>query len=342
MEYKVTIGIPAYNAAQFIERTLKSVLSQTFGNLEILIIDDCSSDNTVEIIQQYVGVHPNDITVHVLQQNENKGVSAARNRIIDEAQGTYLFFMDSDDTIETNTIELLYSKIVNNDADVAFASLRKIFVGNNKCEEFVYPDIVFKDRNSLQLYAFRKFGGFQSCPINYLINVEHLRHHNLRFVRVNGWEDAMFIMELLPHVNKAVLCHDITYNYICRINSLSNYQGRSFIPQREIEERFYIVECMKQNARKYIHEVFGGDMYYVTMMSAFYAACGIIGKKDIIKPEIKLSEIMKIFDPHLSLGAIFAMKNRKFFNLFFYIMSKLPSFIAIPAIMRIVKIKHAI
>ena len=112
MSYAVTIGIPVYNAHKFIGRALDTALSQTFTNLEVLIVDDCSTDDTLTIIEQYQKTHQRGNCIRVLRQEKNGGPSAARNRMIDEARGHFLYFMDVDDTIPVFAIATLYDAAV--------------------------------------------------------------------------------------------------------------------------------------------------------------------------------------------------------------------------------------
>lgn len=345
MNYKITIGIPAYNASEYIKRTLGSVLNQSFNSIQVLIVDDCSTDNTCNIISEIQINHPKGGNIKLLIQKQNQGVSAARNRIIKEAEGEYLYFMDSDDTIEPNTISLLYDKIQEHKADIAFASYRKLMTdknGNETIENNIYPDIFFNDNTSFGMYAFRKMGGIQSAPVNYLVKLSKLRDNHLKFIKANYWEDATFVMEMATYMDRVVLCHNITYNYICRENSLSHYQARNMIPKSEIEGNMYVVECMKSNAYKAITKKYGADINFVALSFAFYTICGILGKRNIIKPKISFSEMISIIHSQITFKDIMAMKRRKCFHVLFWTLSKFPAFITIPIIWSMGKVKHVI
>lgn len=102
--YKVSIVIPVYNTEEYLEKTIKSCLNQTFENLEIIIINDGSTDNSLNIANEYKCINNN---IKVIS-TENRGLSEARNRGITEAQGKYIYFLDSDDSIKTNTIQECY------------------------------------------------------------------------------------------------------------------------------------------------------------------------------------------------------------------------------------------
>ena len=103
MEELITIIINVYNGENFIKKCLESVINQTYKNLEILIINDGSTDNTLRICESY-----EDERIRIINQ-ENMGLSLARNVGIDEAKGEYLYFIDCDDFVEYDVIEYLYN-----------------------------------------------------------------------------------------------------------------------------------------------------------------------------------------------------------------------------------------
>lgn len=112
--------MPAYNAEITIENSILSVLHQTYSDLELIIINDGSTDSTLNIIE---GFKQKDSRIRVLDL-PNSGVSIARNAGIDVSTGEYLMFLDSDDYIEKETVEVLLNKIVKYRADLVSASLK--------------------------------------------------------------------------------------------------------------------------------------------------------------------------------------------------------------------------
>ena len=91
VEYEVTIGIPVYNAEKYIRLAMDSALAQTFNDIEFLVIDDCGTDSSVDIVREYQQTHPRGKDIRIVRQPQNGGLGRARNRIIDEAQGIYLY-----------------------------------------------------------------------------------------------------------------------------------------------------------------------------------------------------------------------------------------------------------
>jgi glycosyltransferase involved in cell wall biosynthesis len=91
--YEVTIGIPVYNVENYIRLAMDSALSQTFESIEFLICDDCGTDSSMDIIREYQKTHPRVKDIRIVRQPQNKGIGEARNRIVKEARGRYLFFL---------------------------------------------------------------------------------------------------------------------------------------------------------------------------------------------------------------------------------------------------------
>ena len=104
---KVSVIIPVYNVALYVERCLLSVLNQTWQDLEVLVVNDCTPDNSMEIVRRVVVGHPRGAMVRVLEHEVNRGLSAARNTGIRAATGDYLYFLDSDDYLPSDSIENL-------------------------------------------------------------------------------------------------------------------------------------------------------------------------------------------------------------------------------------------
>ena len=119
---KVSIIVPVYNVAKYIERCLLSVLNQTWQDLEVILVNDCTPDNSMEIARRVVASHPRGTVVRCLEHEENRGLSAARNTGISASVGDYLYFLDSDDYISANAIELL--------ADAAVQKRPDFVIGN--------------------------------------------------------------------------------------------------------------------------------------------------------------------------------------------------------------------
>ena len=115
MTEKITVIVPVYNVEHYLEKCLDSLINQTYKNLEIIVINDGSTDNSGEICQEYA--QKDNRIVYI--EKENGGLSDARNVGLDKMTGSYVTFIDSDDWVELDYVEILYKKIIEYQADIA-------------------------------------------------------------------------------------------------------------------------------------------------------------------------------------------------------------------------------
>ena len=118
---KVSILSPCYNVEKYISQCLDSIIQQTYKNLQIILVDDGSTDNTLAILNQYASL---DSRIEVHHQ-ENKGVATARNELLSKVKGDYVLFVDSDDWIELDMVEFLIAKVTEENAEVAVCAPRQ-------------------------------------------------------------------------------------------------------------------------------------------------------------------------------------------------------------------------
>ena len=122
MEDLISVVVPAYNVEKYISECIDSILKQSYKNIEVILVDDGSTDNTSSICEQYKSNYNNVLLV----TQSNGGLSAARNAGINVASGTYICFIDSDDYIDSFMLEQLHNAIVNNNADIAICGIQKV------------------------------------------------------------------------------------------------------------------------------------------------------------------------------------------------------------------------
>lgn len=338
MKYDVTIGIPVYESVDIIKRSLDSALAQTYSSIEFLIVDDCGTDGSMAIVQQFQIEHPRGTDIHVIHHTQNLGVSAARNRIIDDAQGDYLYFMDSDDVIAENVIELMMQNVCQIDAEIVFGSYEKIETTGQRTV-YQYPFLQLSHEDELAAFAYRKYAGIQASACNYLVKTSLLREHHHRFIDTNYWEDLVFTFDLVTLVKRAVLLPNVTYTYLCREGSLSNYQQRKSIPKDEIMKNVHAVEHLKQTSSTLYNKVFFPNRCFNIMMTDFYIVCHILKRKKEIVPSFSNQEIKAILSYPVTFQQICHLRQSRIKNLVFFLLSKLPSSLCVTAIRMIGKAK---
>ena len=123
----ISIIVPIYNAELHLSQCLKSITGQTYHNLEIILINDGSTDNSGNICNEFATIDKRIIVLH----KENGGISSARNKGLDIAKGEYIAFSDDDDILHTNMIELLYNNLIHSNADIAMCNTLSIHPHKN-------------------------------------------------------------------------------------------------------------------------------------------------------------------------------------------------------------------
>lgn len=137
---KVSILVPVYNVAAFIEKCARSLFEQTFADIEYVFVDDCSPDNSVEILQRVLEDYPERKScVKILRHEVNKGVSSARNTALRNASGDYIFFVDSDDFLELDAIALLLDKAKGTNVDIVLCDIKNLYNNRTEIDNIVLP-----------------------------------------------------------------------------------------------------------------------------------------------------------------------------------------------------------
>ena len=234
---KCSIIIPVYNAEQFIENCLHSVVAQTMTEgVECILVDDCGTDCSIEIAEKFIKENPNcGISFKILHQKHNQGPSAARNAGIREANGEYIFFLDSDDSITPECLSLLYSLAKEHDADYVQGTYE------NAARQ-VIPNCL-KDKKSIKRLLLNH-NKIPFTPHNRLIRRQMILDNKLFFdERIKVREDFLWMTFVAKHVNSFAYCDKVTYHRGVNEDSLTHNVNR----EREILGYRVLIETMVAN-----------------------------------------------------------------------------------------------
>lgn len=222
----VSIIIPIYNVEKYLVECIESVINQTYTNIEILCIDDYGSDGSMGIIQNYA---KKDNRIKILHHNHNKGLAPARNTGLDNAKGKYIFFLDSDDFIEKNVIELLVKKIIKTNSDIAISKTNTFSqdanLSKNRVKEVSeYLDYTPIDEFEVSIENFDYSIMEISCVSwGKLYSYDFIAKNNLRFVNENIiHEDNGFYLKILSNFPKITMIENISVNYRLREKSITS------------------------------------------------------------------------------------------------------------------------
>lgn len=341
MNYEVTIGIPVYKAVDYIEKTMESALNQSFGSIEYLVVDDYGNDGTIDVVERLQKEHQRGKDIRILYNKQNLGVGKTRNIILDQAQGEYLFFLDSDDILEPNAIEKMMRAARQYQAEIVYGSwIRVDNVHHSPVQHNNYPNMLFMKTDELAMYAFKNYSSFQISVCNTLLNLNLIRSNHLCFLDTIYWEDLAFTYELVPKVNRAVFLSDITYQYLCRPGSLSQYQDREQLDMEEILRNVATIDYLKTECHQYTHKVFFPYLYYNLEMNSFYIVCYILKYRYKIKQGVGCVELRDIMHFPVGFFKILLFKKKKVVSLTLWIIAHLPSYMFVYSIRCIGKMKN--
>lgn len=237
-----SIIIPIYNMEQFLERCLDSIVNQTYTSLEIILVNDGSTDSSGDICDAYAH---NDSRIKVISQ-VNAGVSAARNAGLNVATGEYISFIDPDDYIEVNAYETLIPYLNNNTIDILrFNASRKGEILNRLPFEGEYAGKRFEQEVLLPMIGSEKFGGMFILGVLWihLFKREIIEKNHIRFNKeLRRCEDRLFTITCMLHADKMFFTDDILYHYQVNDESLSN----RYDPIRWQQELLFMDDLKKE------------------------------------------------------------------------------------------------
>lgn len=345
--YQITIGMPVWGVEKYIRRCIESILNQDFNNMEVLIVDDCSPDKSLEIVKSIKESHPKGNVIQIIQQPQNMGCWAARNRILEEAKGKYILLIDSDDYFSEGAIRKLYQKAEETGAEATYGSIMPVdeeglAIENSGVDGINLPEITLVGQDSLACYAnssihHRKLHNF---IWNILLKKDFIDKHKLRFRKTKFWDDVLFNADMQPLIKSAAFISDITYNYVIRANSLSNYQMRKQIKIEEIRQHISNFQYLKQQCNILKSKSYYENRITKIMLDMFYILIGAIKNKDILTEPIEKEELRKAMQHPTSIKDILNFKHHKATNLIFWAMGILPPTLSYITIIFVGKIKH--
>ena len=218
MNDKVSIIIPIYNAEKWLSRCLDSIVNQTYKNIEIILVNDGSSDSSGQICEEYLKL---DNRIKVFHKKNGGGVSVARNFGLRKATGNLIQFVDSDDFLEITTSEILYNNITEHDADLSICGIR-VHKNNKVIREAKLEKRALSIKDDIKCYHYIE-------PIlNSVCNKMYKRDYvNVLFdEKISLGEDYIFNLEYLKGIEKVITIDESLYNVVIENSESLNKRFR--------------------------------------------------------------------------------------------------------------------
>ncbi len=234
MSIRFSIIIPVYNVEKYLDKCLESILSQEFGNFEIICVDDCSTDNSWNMLEKYA---EKDKRIRIFQQEKNAGQGVARNRALDLAQGEYILFVDPDDWIEKNSLSILDEELKRTKAQV-------LLFGNYNYEDFTgkieqdkgIQNLISKLPNKSRKRNHFAWKEIKEHVLTSFVTIwekcyerEYLIENNVYFLSTRIGEDQFFAHQIALSAKKIFFIEKYLYYYRKRKNSsVTTYSDENF------------------------------------------------------------------------------------------------------------------
>ena len=203
---KISIIMPIYNSEKFLSLSLNNILSQSLKNIEIICIDDGSSDGSLKILKNYKKV---DNRLKIIHQN-NKGAGLARNEGIKISTGKFISFIDPDDLYPNNlTLNIMYNKAIKNKAIIIGGGLRYFIEENEKINLLENQNLTFKNEGTIKFHDYQYDFFYQ----RFMYNKKFLKKNKLFFPNYLRYEDPPFFIKTMALSKKFYAMKDFTYYY---------------------------------------------------------------------------------------------------------------------------------
>lgn len=209
----VSVIITAYNVEKYIKKAIDSVLYQTYKNIELIVVDDCSTDSTLNVIKGLQN-SKTSIPINLVQHIGNQGAGISRRDGIKAASGDYVMLLDADDWLKEDYIEKLVQRQQETDADIVSGGIAYFFEEDDHYKIETYGTHVSE--------GFQKFKDYQDGKIVFLNNkiVRRSMYDTVEYCDRRYVEDTPVIMKLLYYANKVAYVNEAGYNYLQREGSL--------------------------------------------------------------------------------------------------------------------------
>ena len=236
--YLLSIVVPVFNTGEYLERCLNSLTNQSLKDIEIIIINDGSTDNSHQIIENYL----TNENIKYFPLNQNNGLGYARNIGLKQARGNYITFVDSDDWVDLDLYKTMCTAINKDKTDIAICGVKNEW-GNYKCAtvryKYMYPNII----DSIQALSLLSKSSNNNYFISAVVWKRNLIVENkLTFLDNSYWEDDIFSFKCLCVAKRITLVPDVYYHYYHRDNSITKT-----ISKKHIDDFLCAFLTLKQN-----------------------------------------------------------------------------------------------
>lgn len=213
MDKLVSIIIPVYNVGKYLSRCIESIQRQTYTNLQIILVDDGSTDSSSELCDEYEKKDDRIIVIH----KENGGLSSARNAGLEICQGEFFSFVDSDDWIDENCIDIMLKAILESKSDIVQCGYRKVDDDKNVIFQSTMENSILNGHKEI-LDSFFVLQNYNTMACMKLYRSDLLG--DVRFYNGRNNEDTIYFADYINQIDRVQIINDILYNYYINCDSI--------------------------------------------------------------------------------------------------------------------------
>ena len=231
----ISVITPFYNTEKYFKECLDSILNQTFKDIELICINDKSTDKSLDILERYA---KKDSRIKIINLEEKSGQATARNKGLEFINGDYIAFIDSDDIIDLDTFEKTYNFIKKHDQDMVVFNMVRLYGKKIIPSEIHLKGVPGEEIISTNILEYNDFI-YDTCVCNKLVKTSFFKENNFKFLDGRLYEDMLLSMELFSKAKSVGVLPDVTYYWrIRRDDNKSTTQKRT--ERKNIEDRFFI------------------------------------------------------------------------------------------------------
>ncbi|MBQ2974522.1 MAG: glycosyltransferase family 2 protein [Clostridia bacterium] len=299
MDYKISVIVPCYNSEKFLKETLDNLLGQTLKEIQIITVNDGSTDSTADMLAEYASKDSRILTVN----QKNSGVAAARNNGLNYIEGKYTIFADSDDLMSIDALEILYNRLEEKNADVAICRVEYFGYGGNR----PHPEsIALAELDTIDIYDKRILWNF--LVSNKCYRSSFLKASGVTFPLKRYAEDGAFCMQIFYKGAKIIGVPDATMYYRKR-EPADGFSVTQSVNYHLVEDLFDCIEiiadaakesfknpdCACSDKEEYIQELY--RRAYSTFVNSLYRLVWSADSETLSLMKVKYAELVSKLTP---------------------------------------------
>ena len=273
----LSVIIPAYNVEKFLIKCVESVVNQTYKNIEIIIVDDGSSDSTPQICDELANKYNNIKIIH----QENKGLAQTRGVGFNASRGEYIAFIDSDDYIDLNAYETAIKVLEDNDADMVMFGCYVIEPNGNILQEWQWEDLIFENTRDI----FKNFASTQTpnWGMPYKVYKREI-FANIEWPKINMAEDYFISAQLFAKAQKFAVMNDIFYYYVQQPDSLCHQPYINPVKRSDtIQANNFVIKLTANKFPEFLPEILWRRVENIYNILLIYISQSYSGWREVTK-----------------------------------------------------------